>query len=249
VERTCPHCGFVEDSARERCSHCGRSVLVRAPRLTGKRRRNVLWGGGTAGLIVLAAIIAFVLHAKSERDARQRVADARAVAAERVRLGRLQAPHRGAAPDLLPPRDAGRAQLLAARAALVHRVEATITRDARARARRGEISGPIRASQCGPYLRAPDAVPDDRVLSKAIGRYDCVAVRDSINGAAGTSVGSVGYPFVAALDFRRFTYVWCRNTPPPSERGEALAFVRLDRACLAAKGRALGTGYVDVPGS
>jgi len=29
----------------------------------------------------------------------------------------------------------------------------------------------------------------------------------------------------------------------------ALAFVRLDRACLAAKGRALGTGYVDVPGS
>ena len=28
----------------------------------------------------------------------------------------------------------------------------------------------------------------------------------------------------------------------------ALAFVRLERACLAAKGRALGTGYVDVPG-
>src|SRR3954447_24632718 len=148
-----------------------------------------------------------------------------------------------------PPRDAGRAQLLAARAALLHRVEATIARDARARARRGEISGPIRGSQCGPYLRAPDAVPDDRVLSKTIGRYDCVAVRDSIKGAAGTSVGSVGYPFVAALDFRRFTYVWCRNTPPPSERGEALAFVRLDRTCLASKGRALGTGYVDVPGS
>ena len=58
----------------------------------------------------------------------------------------------------------------------------------------------------------------------------------------------LGYPFVAALDFRRFTYVWCRNTPPQSERGQALAFVRLDRACLAAKGKALGTGYVDVPG-
>jgi hypothetical protein len=208
-----------------------------------------VWGGGTAALIVLAAIVVFVLHAKSERDARQRAADARAVAAERVRLRRLQSPHRGAARDLLPPRDAGRAQLLAARAALVHRVEATITRDARARARTREISGPIRASQCGPYLRAPDAVPDDRVLAKTIGRYDCVAVRDSINGAGGASVGSVGYPFVAALDFRRFTYVWCRNTPPPSERGEALAFVRLDRACVAAKGPALGTGYVDVPGS
>src|SRR3954454_2381007 len=98
MERTCPDCGFVEDSARERCSHCGRSVLVRAPRLTGTRRRNVLWGGGTAGLIVLAAIIAFVLHAKSERDARQRAADARAVAAERVRRPQLEAaPRRGAA--------------------------------------------------------------------------------------------------------------------------------------------------------
>jgi hypothetical protein len=249
VARTCPHCGFVEESARERCSRCGRSVLVRGPRLTGARRRWVIWGGGTVGLIALAVVVAIVLQAKSQRDARQRAADARAVAAERVRLTRLQAPHRGAARDLRPPRDAGRAELLAARAALVRRVEASITRDARARARRGEIAGPIRASRCGPFLRAPDAVPDDRVLSKAVGRYDCVAVRGEISGNGGATVGSIGYPFVAALDFRRFTYVWCRNTPAQSERGKALAFVRLDRACLAAKGRALGTGYVDVPGS
>jgi hypothetical protein len=249
VERTCPHCGLVEDSARERCSRCGRSVLVRAPRLTGRRRRVAIWGGGALGLVLFAVIVAIVLHAKSERDARQRVADARAVAAEKVRLRKLQAPHVGAAPDLRPPAGAGRTQLLAARAALVRRVEATITRDARARARTGEIDGPISGSRCGPFLRAPDAVPDDRVLSKAIGRYDCVAVRGSIIGSSGASVGSLGYPFVAALDFRRFTYVWCRNTPPPSERGEALAFVRLERACLAAKGKALGTGYVDVPGS
>jgi hypothetical protein len=217
--------------------------------LTGARRRWAIWGGGTVGLIALTVVVAIVLHAKSQRDARQRAADARAVAAERVRLTRLQAPHRGAAPDLRPPRDAGRGELLAARAALVRRVEASITRDARARARTGEIAGPIRASRCGPFLRAPDAVPDDRVLSKAVGRYDCVAVRGEISGSGGATVGSIGYPFVAALDFRRFTYVWCRNTPAQSERGKALAFVRLDRACLAAKGRALGTGYVDVPGS
>jgi hypothetical protein len=74
-------------------------------------------------------------------------------------------------------------------------------------------------------------------------------VKNDIKGAGGGSVGRLGYPFVAALDFARFTYVWCRNTPPQSERGQALAFVRLDRACLAAKGRAVGTGYADVPGS
>ena len=78
---------------------------------------------------------------------------------------------------------------------------------------------------------------------------DCVAVKTSVTGENGQSVGRLGFPFVAALDFKKFTYVWCRNTPGQGERGVALAFVRLDRACLAAKGRALGTGYVDVPGS
>jgi hypothetical protein len=224
-------------------------VLVRAPRLKGRRRTAVLWGGGAIALIVLAAVVAVVLSAKADRDARQRVADTRAAAVERVRLTRIQAPHRGAAAQLRPAAGAGAKERLAARAALVRRVEASITRDARARAKAGELDGPIRASSCGPFLRAPDAVPDDRVLSKAVGRYDCVAVKDDISGSGGAKVGSIGYPFVAALDFRRFTYVWCRNTPPQSERGPALAFVRLDRACLAAKGRAVGTGYADVPGS
>ncbi|HSD81940.1 MAG TPA: hypothetical protein VLB47_14825 [Solirubrobacteraceae bacterium] len=95
-----------------------------------------------------------------------------------------------------------------------------------------------------PILRAPDAVPDDRILSRAIGRYDCVAVRRDVGGTTGT-VAKLGYAYVTALDFRRFTWTFCRNTPPQGERGQALAQVRLERACLAARGRALGTGYVD----
>jgi hypothetical protein len=70
-----------------------------------------------------------------------------------------------------------------------------------------------------------------------------------VRDQTGRTVGRLGHPFVAALDFRRFTFVWCRNSPPPSEAGQTLAHVRLERACLAAKGKALGTGYVDVPGS
>ena len=114
--------------------------------------------------------------------------------------------------------------------------------------RSGELKGTITGTECGPLLKAKAAVPDDRVLSKPIGRYDCVAVTHSVNVESGQSVGRLGFPFVAALDFQKFTYVWCRNTPGQGERGVALAFVRLDRACLATKGRALGTGYVDVPG-
>ena len=80
------------------------------------------------------------------------------------------------------------------------------------------------------------------MLSHVVGRYDCLAVqREEIKGI------QLGQPFVAALDFERFTYVWCRNTPPPSERGKSLAFVRLDRACLAATGKPLGTGYALTP--
>jgi hypothetical protein len=217
--RTCPHCGFEERSTRERCSRCGRSVLIRAPRLRGRRRTYVIWGGAAAA------------------------------AAETARLKRIQAPHRASATELRPAAGASDQTVLGARAALVRDVEASITRDAQARDRAGELKGPIARTECGPLLKAKDAIPDDRILSKAIGRYDCVAVKRSVTGEAGQSVGRLGFAFVAALDFKRYTYVWCRNTPAQGERGEALAFVRLERACLAAKGRALGTGYIDVPGS
>jgi hypothetical protein len=247
--RTCPHCGFEERSQRERCGRCGKSVLVRAPRLRGRRRTVAIWGGG-AVLVVAVAVIALVLNSVvSNRDKREKSAAEKAVAAEKARLRRLQAPHRGSAVALRPPDGASDAELLRARAALVRAAEASITRDAQARDRAGELQGPIVDTECGPLLKAKDAVPDDRILSKPIGRYDCVAVKRSVNGESGQSVGRLGFAFVAALDFKRYTYVWCRNTPAQGERGVALAFVRLDRACLAAKGRALGTGYVDVPGS
>lgn len=209
----------------------------------------MFWGGGAA-LIVAVAVIAVVLSdVSSDRSKREQSAAEKAMAAEKVRLRRLQAPHRGSATQLRPAPGASDQTLLGARAALVTAAEASITRDAQGRARAGELQGPIARTECGPLLKAKDAVPDDRILSKPIGRYDCVAVKRSVTGDAGQSVGRLGFAFVAALDFKRYTYVWCRNTPAQGERGVALAFVRLDRACLAAKGRALGTGYVDVPGS
>jgi hypothetical protein len=247
--RTCPHCGHQERSTRERCSVCGRSVLVPAPRLRGRRRTVAIWGAVGATLAVVVAVVVALGALSSQRDARERRSDAQAASAERARLKVLQAPHRGAAPQLAPVAGASARDRLAARAALVRAAEHSITVDARARAARGELQGPITRSQCGPLLKAKDAVPDDRVLSKAIGRYDCVAIKRGVSDESGRSVADLGYAFVAALDFKRFTYVWCRNTPAPGERGVPLAFVRLDRACLAAKGRALGTGYVDVPGS
>ena len=76
---------------------------------------------------------------------------------------------------------------------------------------------------------------------------ESVAIKTDVKGIGGEKVAELGHPFVAALNFKTYTYTWCRNTPAQGEAGKALVFVRLERACLAAKGRAIGTGYADVP--
>jgi hypothetical protein len=188
------------------------------------------------------------LGARSDREARDTARQTRLVAQLRARLARIQAPHRGAAKDLKPPAGASDAELLRERKALVTAVEQRITDDARARAQAGELDGPISSTFCGPILKSKEAIPDDRVLSKHIGRYDCVAIKHHVIAQQGEKVGELGHAFVAALNFDTYTYTWCRNTPAQGEAGKALVFVRLDRACLAAKGAALGTGYVATPG-
>ncbi|MDX6699782.1 MAG: hypothetical protein QOF26_8 [Baekduia sp.] len=208
--------------------------------------------GGTAAVVALAGVVAFAVVAlgqRSDNEKRQARRNAVLVTDLRAKLTRIQAPHRGAARALKPPAGADGSRILAARAALVTAVERRITADARARAAAHELDGPIARTECGPILQSPDAIPDDRVLTKRIGRYDCVAIKRPIVGVGGAHVADLGHAFVAALNFDTYTYTWCRNTPAQGERGVALVFVRLDRACLAATGKALGTGYADVPDS
>jgi hypothetical protein len=241
--RSCPRCGRAERTRDEHCPHCGYSYFARSP--AAVRRRMI--GFAVVGALVLAGAgiaIAALVSDKGSRAARDRAAHARLVVAEVARLRRVQAPHRGAATALKPPAGASRTQVLAARHRFVLAVQDAITADAKHRIATGEIQGPVSHTGCGPFLRSPDAVPDDRVLTKPIGRYDCVAIQsDAIQN--GRTVGNLGYAFVAALDFRSYRYVICRNNPPQSEAGKALAYVRLDRACLMTKTAAIGTGYVD----
>jgi hypothetical protein len=184
------------------------------------------------------------LNDRDSRETRQKAEQDRRIAALRARLKVIQAPHRGASADLKPPPNARKAEQLKARKALVTAVEARITADARAREEKGELDGPISSTLCGPILKSKEAIPDDRVLTKPIGRYDCVAIKKHVVTAENEKVAELGHAFVAALDFKKYTYTWCRNTPAQGEAGKALVFVRLERACLAATGAALGTGYV-----
>jgi hypothetical protein len=245
--RTCPSCGREAQTRNERCPFCQTSYFSRTQ---DQRRRRWLIGGTVATILVavLTVIAVIALGDRSDRDAAGKVEQTRRVAALRVRIAREQAPHRDAARDLRPPADATDAQVLAARKALVGVVEDRITDDARARTRTGELTGPFSHTTCGPILKSKAAIPDDRVLTKSMGRYDCVAVKRDVTLHPGQKVAELGYAFVAALNFKDYTYTWCRNNPAQGEAGKSLVFVRLDRACLAAKGKALGTGYVAEPG-
>ena len=241
--RICPTCGQEGRTRFERCPHCQGSYFA-TPRDVRRRRRLI---AGAAGAVLAVAIAVFVVLAagdRTDREAREKTATAQRVAALRAKIALRQKPHHGAARALRPPPGATHAQRLAARAALVGAVERRITSDARARAKAGELDGPIVSTTCGPILKSKTAIPDDRVLTKHIGRYDCVAIKKHITDAEGANVAELGHAFVAALNFDTYTYTWCRNTPAQGERGVALVFVRLDRACLAATGQALGTGYV-----
>jgi hypothetical protein len=241
--RTCPHCGREGRTTYERCPHCQRSYYS-ASRAQRQRRWLVVGVAAVLLLSIVGVVGLVALGDRDDRETRQKAEQTRRVEALRARLTRIQAPHRGSAPSLKPPAGASDAQRLAARRALVVAVEDRITADAQAREKTGELDGPIRNTVCGPILKSKQAIPDDRVLAKPIGRYDCVAIKRHVTTADDAKVAELGHAFVAALDFKTYTYTWCRNTPAQGEAGKALVFVRLERACLAATGAAVGTGYV-----
>jgi hypothetical protein len=241
--RSCPRCGREERTRSEVCPHCGWSYFGRSPQAVRRRRIAV----AVAGLVILGALAGgaiALLGDRNAQDRRDRAGQARAVSAEIARLKRVQAPHRGAARQLKPAAGSSTAEQLAARHRLLLTVQDAVTADARRRVTTGEITGPITHTECGPFLRAREATPDDQVPGKPVGRYDCVAVKTAAR-LNGKTVGKLGYAFVAALDFKRFTYVICRNSPAQGEAGRSLAFVRLDRACLKTKTAQIGSGYVD----
>lgn len=246
-QRTCAFCGAEAVTRFEHCPACGRSFFQRPPRFGPVARRVLLVAGALAVAPLAVVVVPDVMEFRRDNAAAERERRARTLAAERARLTREQRPHRGQARSLRPPAGADAAVRLRARAALVGRLEAAITQDARGRQARGELTGaPARMTQCGPLVRN-QRVGDEADLAKEIGRYACVAAsRDVVQD--GRRVGLYGTPFVAAVNFRRFSFVWCKDNPAinPGDRS-SLAFVRLRRECLAARGKAFGTGYLVEP--
>ena len=246
VTRTCGFCGREAATQFEHCPHCGHSYFERPPRLGRVARRALLALGALLVMGLAAWLVPQLVDYRHHSDAQTRATQAALVAAERRRLRAEQRPRHGRAVALRPAAGATARERLRARRLLVARVEASITADARSRVAAGLLTGqPPSGTSCGPLVRNQVA-GDEENLAKEIGRYSCVAVtRNAVH--AGRRVGLFGIPFVAAVDFRRFTYVWCKDNPAANASETGLAFVRLSRECLASRGKAFGTGYLESP--
>ena len=243
--RSCPSCGAQHVTQRAFCPSCGKRYDRRFARVSDTQRW-ILGGLALAGVIVAAILILpGVFDAKRDTDARLAREQAARVAAEKQRLTREQRPMRGRPAGLEPPGPtASVSEQLAARRELVTALEGAILADAQQRVKSGELDGPVKSVSCAPLIRNPGNIGEEEDLSNRRGRYDCVAIKREVV-KDGKVVGLFGHPFVGTADFKRFTYVWCKDNKVPGERAKPLAKVPIPAVCIGAEGRPrVGDGYL-----
>jgi hypothetical protein len=245
-QRTCPHCGAQAQTREEHCPSCGRSYFERPDRFSPRTRRVLQAVGALAAAAVLALVVVVLVHLAGDNGISARERRATAAAAERARLTREQRP-RHATVVALRDDDPGapRATRIERRVALVNRLEAAITIDARGRVARHELRArAIRSTSC--HALANNARGDELDLRKPLGRYSCEAAVETASNAGITS--TLGVPFVGTIDFPKGRLTWCKDNPTSaSDVKSALAFVRLSRECTAARGPVFGSGYLIEP--
>jgi hypothetical protein len=242
--RVCPNCGAESVTQRAFCPSCGKRYDRRFARVSDTQRW-ILAGLAVAGVIVAAILILpGVFDAKRSSEARAAREQAATIAALKRKINREQRPMHGRPARLhAPAATAGASEQRAARHQLVTAFKGAILADARHRVQTGEIDGPIRRVMCGPLIRSL-AVDEVNDLSKPRARFDCVAVkRDVIKD--GKVVGYFGHPFVGTTDFKRFSYVWCKDNKVPSEGGRLLVKVPIPAVCIGDEGQPrVGDGYL-----
>jgi hypothetical protein len=182
-----------------------------------------------AGAVVVGTAIAipFIAAGKHEGAAEERRADAAAKARAERRLRADQAPHRGRAAHT------PRAPQAAREAAITTALERAITADARARFRAGRLPGPaVKSTVCSADItQLADLQPAARRAGGAV--LDCLAAT-TVSTRPGGGRFAVGFEFVAAANWRRATFTWCKTNPPPGEKfgGARQAEVPLTRPCV-----------------
>jgi hypothetical protein len=196
-------------------------------RRTPRRARIALVVLAVAAAVGTAIAIPLIVAGKREGATEERRADAAAKLTAERRLRADQAPHRDRAAH------APRAPEAARQAAITAALEHAITADARARYRAGRLPGPaVKSTVCQPdATQVADLQPAARRAGGAV--LDCLAAT-TVSARPDGGRFAVGFEFVAAANWRRATFTWCKTNPPPGEKfgGARLAEVQLERACV-----------------
>lgn len=195
----------------------------------------VPWGklaiGAAAGIVVVGAALAIMIPridaGKNRRAAADAAEQARFRAQDRRRIIAEQTPRHGADVALRPAAGASPAQQQAARAKLVAHVRDAVWADAQARAAQGRIQPVDGPTRCATHRGT--------TLTGRFGVLDCFVVAQRIKKTSNTAAGSIGYPFRAVLDFKRFSYAFCKVEGIPGEMviPDPRLVVALPRACQA----------------
>jgi len=177
------------------------------------------------GLVALAVALSPVIERSKDRHAREEAASS--ARHERQLIAEIRREQRPRFAHAAPA-----AKDIAARGRLVASAAASIKADANTRAAAGEFNGPILRVQCKPFPPSGATVPADRVPSKGIGRYSCLAVTSDIPATAGNRSGVVGHPYRTKIDFRSGRYAFCKIRGRPGELAvRADALVPVPRVC------------------
>jgi hypothetical protein len=184
--------------------------------------------GTLAGIVVLGIALAIMVpridHGKAVRAAATAQFENRARAANVARIIREQRPRHGADAALKPAAGATPAEQAAARSQLLAQVEASILADSRAREKTGEMRHVVGPTTC-------KVTPGTTVRN--LGVYDCFAPTGHIKATKGNVSGVIGYPFRAVVDYRSFSYAFCKTEQFPGEMmiPKASQVVKLPPAC------------------
>jgi len=224
VERVCPKCGTTSFTAARACPACGTPYVARgAKRLSTGRARAAL----AAGVVLIAAVIVsgvLLLAPGINRSKREQAAATRhAAAAQTAVLLRREAaeqrPHAAFGRAHVAGPSAPAAVRLVQRTLLVSELEQAIAADARARVRAGTLTGPVLYTTCSAYPTGSPA--PQSLLATRVGAYQCLAVNVPIKNQNGT-VGALGDPFWARIDFATSRLAWCKINPRAGERAVGL---------------------------
>jgi hypothetical protein len=176
--------------------------------------------GIAVAILVAGAAVALVLsipaitETKSDRAAAEQQA---AAEHEARRTAELRAEQRVRTGSGQAARGLTGAAALQAREALAADVAAAVQDDALARVRSGEFDQSVGRVECERFPRgvgAPDPAAD---LSKATGRYSCLAVTADAPRTEVNQGSSIGYPYRALVNFETGRFGLCKISGRPGE--------------------------------